>query len=96
MPTYNPNHLQYYSTRAQTLKIFRDKEKKPCTCPYNIWTGNENKLTCLNCLRWRNLEEEIRKKYFWTDLKHLKYWKVRRQGMYKELKIVPVYPVFTH
>ena len=92
MPHFNPNHKQYYSTRAETLKIFRDEEKKPCTCHYEIWAGNENKRTCLNCLQRRNLKSELEKKCFWTDLKHLKYWKVRRQGMYKELKIAPVYP----
>ena len=92
MPHFNPNHKQYYSTRAETLKIFRDEEKKPCTCHYEIWAGNENKRTCLNCLRRRNLKSELEKKCFWTDLKHLKYWKVRHQGMYKELKIAPVYP----
>ena len=56
-----------------------------------MWTGKENKLTCLNCIRKRNLKDELQKKGFWTDLKHLKYWKVRRQGQYKELKIAPVY-----
>ena len=92
MPTYQENQKQYFSTRAETLKKFREEQKKPCTCRYEVWAGNENKLTCLNCLRKRNLENELQKKCFWTDLKHLKYWKVRRQGQYKELKIAPVYP----
>ena len=92
MPMYNPNNKQYYSTRAETLKIFRDKEKKPCTCRYEIWAGKENKLTCINCLRPKNLKEELQKKAFWTDNKNLKYWKVRRQDQWKELKIAPVYP----
>ena len=92
MPTYNLNHKQYYSTRAETLRIFRDEEKKPCACRNEVWAGNENKVTCLNCIRKRNLKEELQKKGFWTVLKHLKYSKVRRQGQYKELKIAPVYP----
>ena len=93
MPMYNRNHKQYYySTRVETLKIFRDQKKKPCTCRYEIWVGKENKLTCLNCLLRRNLKEELQKNFFWTDHKNLKYWKVRRQGQWKELKIAPVYP----
>ena len=64
MPHFNPNHKQYYSTRAETLKIFRDEEKKPCTCHYEIWAGNENKRTCLNCLRRRNLKSELEKNVF--------------------------------
>ena len=92
MPHFNENHKQFYGTRGEVLKKFRDEEKMPCTCQYKIWAGNENKLTCLNCLRRRNLKDELIRKCFWADLKHLKYWKVRRQGQYKELKIAPVYP----
>ena len=91
MPIYNPNHKIYYSTRAETLKTFRDEEKKPCSCRYEIWAGNEHKLTCLNCIRRRDLKNELDRKGFWTGNKDLKYWKIRRQGQYKELKIAPVY-----
>ena len=64
MPTYNQNHKQYYSTRVETLRIFRDEEKKSCTCRTEVWAGNENKVTCLNCIRKRNLKEELQKKGF--------------------------------
>ena len=88
MPIYNEAHKNFYSTRAQTLKISRDKQKKKCECRVEVWAGTENKLTCLNCIRKRSLEDELKNKGFWTGNKHLKYWKVRRQGQYKELKIV--------
>ena len=87
MPIYNANHRLYYSTRAETLKIFPDEEKKPCSCRYEIWAGNENKITCLNCVRRSDLGEELKRKGFWSGNKHLKFWKVRRQGQYKQLKI---------
>ena len=64
MPSFNPNHKQYYSTGAETLKMFRDEEKNPCSCRTEIWAGNENKLTCLNCVRKRNLKEQLKKKVF--------------------------------
>ena len=51
MPTYQESQKQYYSTRAETLKKFPDEQKKPCTCREEVWAGNTNKLTCLNCLR---------------------------------------------
>ena len=73
MPICNPNHKQYYSTRAETLKTFRDEEKKTCTCRYEIWAGKENKLTCLNCVRRRDLKDELEGKGFWTGNKNLKY-----------------------
>ena len=92
MPTYQASQKKYYSTRSQTLKKFRKEQEKPCTCREEEWAGNTNKLTCLICLRKRNLESELQKKCFWTDHKDLKYWKIRRQGQYKELKIAPVYP----
>ena len=94
MPIYNPNHKPYHSTRAETLKTFREEEKKPCTCRYEIWAGNDNKITCLNCVRHSDLKEELERKGFWTDNKNLKYWKIRHQGQYKQLKIAPVYPAF--
>ena len=94
MPIYNEAHKNFYSTRAQTLKIFRDEEKKKCECRIEVWVGNENKLTCLNCIRKSRLQNELKNKGFWTGNKHLKYWKVRRQGQYKQLKIAPVYPQF--
>ena len=94
MPIYNPKHKPYYSTRAETLKIFREEEKTPCTCRYETWAGNENKITCLNCVRRSDLKEELERKGFWTDNKNLKYWKIRRQGQYKQLKIAPVYLAF--
>ena len=92
MPIYNLNHKNYYLTRAETLKTFRNEEKKPCTCRYEIWAGNEHKLACLNCIRRRDSKNELERKGFWTENKNLKYWKIRRQGQYKELKIAPVYP----
>ena len=92
MPTFNKNQKQYYSTRSEVLRKFRDEEKNPCHCRTEEWPGNLNKLTCLNCIRKRNLKSELERKRFLSDLKSLKYWKVRRQGQYKELKIAPVYP----
>ena len=94
MPIYNEQHKNFYTTRAQTLKIFCDEEKKNCTCRIEVWAGNENKLTCLNCIRESGLKIELERKGFWTGNKHLKYWKVRRHGQYKQLKIAPVYPQF--
>ena len=72
MPIYNEQHQNFYTTRAQTLKIFRDEEKKICTCRTEVWAGNENKLTCLNCIRKSDLNEELERKGFWTGSKHLK------------------------
>ena len=92
MPTFNKNQKQFYSTRSEVLKKFRDEEKQPCHCREEEWAGNVNKLTCYNCFRKRNLKSELERKGFWSDLKALKYWKVRRQGQYKELKIEPVFP----
>ena len=83
MPIYNASHRIYYSTRAETLKTFRAEEKKHCSCRYEIWAGNKNKITCLNCVRRSNLKEELERKGFWTGNKNLKYWKIRRQGQYK-------------
>ena len=59
MPIYNTNHKLYYSTRAETIKKFKTKKKKPCSCRYEIWAGNENKKTCLNCVRRSDLKEEL-------------------------------------
>ena len=92
MPTFNKNQKQFYSTCSEVLKKFRDEEKQPCHCREEEWAGNIKKLTCYNCLRKRNLKSKLERKGFWTDLKALKYWKVRGQGKYKELKIAPVYP----
>ena len=92
MPTFDKNQKKYYSTRAEVLQKFREEEKQSCSCYTEVWAGKENRITCINCIRKRNLSEELKKKGFWTDLKALKYWKIRRQGQYKELKIAPVYP----
>ena len=56
-----------------------------------VWTGVTNKRTCGNCNRKTNLSKELKCKEFFAENKFLKYWKVRRQGRYKELKIAPVY-----
>ena len=69
-------------------------KKKKCECRIEVWAGNENKLTCLNCIRKSGQQDELKNKGFWTGNKHLKYWKVCRQGQYKQLKIAPVYPQF--
>ena len=92
MPTCDKNQKKYYSTRAGILQKFREEEKQSCSCYTEVWAGKENRITCINCIRKRNLSEELKKKGLWTDLKALKYWKVRIQGQYKELKIAPVYP----
>ena len=75
MLIYNEQHKNFYTTRVQTP---RDEEKKIYTCRIEVWAGNENKLTCLNCIRKSDLKEELERKGFWTGNKHLKYWKVRR------------------
>ena len=54
--------------------------------------GNEDKLTCLNCIRRQDLKDELHRKGFWMRNKDLKYWKIRRQGQHKQLKIAPVDP----
>ena len=64
MPIYNELHKNFYTTRSQTLKIFCDEEQKNCTCRIEVWAGNENKLTCLNCIRKSNLKNELEKKRF--------------------------------
>ena len=51
MPTLNKNHKQFYSTRSEVLETFREEEKNPCFCRTETWAGNENKVTCLNCVR---------------------------------------------
>ena len=92
MPTYDEKQKHLYSTRKQVLDKFRKERKKKCFCRTEEWAGNFNKITCLNCVRKVDLENELKNKGFWTDLKDLKYWKIRRQGQYKKLKIAPVYP----
>ena len=92
MPTYDEKQKNFYSTRKQVLDKFREEQKKKCFCRTEEWAGNFNKITCLNCVRKVDLEKELKNKGFWTDLKDLKYWKIRRQGQYKKLKIAPVYP----
>ena len=92
MPTYKEDQKQFYSTRSEVLKKFREEQEKKCHCYIDEWEGNENQITCLNCIRKVNLKKELDKKCFWSDLKHLKYWKVHRQGQYKVLKISPVCP----
>ena len=83
MPTYNEAHKPFYKTRDEVIKIFRNVEKQKCQCQSFTWAGNLNKATCLNCIRKKDLAEELKNKEFWTGLKHLKYWKVRRKGQYK-------------
>ena len=80
MPTFKKEQKEFYSTRREVLQIFRDEEKKPCFCKEKERANNLYKKTCLNCIRKRNLKAELEKKCFWSDLKALKYWKVRRQG----------------
>ena len=92
MPTYDEKRKNFYSTRKQVLDKFREEQKKKCFCRTEEWAGNFNKITCLNCIKKVDLEKELKNKGFWTDLKDLKYWKIRRQGQYKKLKIAPVYP----
>ena len=92
MPTYDEKQKNFYSTRKQVLDKFREEQKKKCFCRTEEWAGNFNKITCLNCVRKVDLEKELKNKGFWTDLKDLKYWKIRRKGQYKKLKIAPVYP----
>ena len=50
MPICNPNHKIYYSTRAETLKTFRDEEKKTCSCRYEIWGATKINLPALIAL----------------------------------------------
>ena len=71
MPIYNEQHKNFYTTRAQTLKIFRDEEKKIWTCRIEVWARNENKLMCLNCITKSDLKEELERKGFWMENKHL-------------------------
>ena len=92
MPTYDEKQKNYYSTRKQVLDKFREEQKKKCFCRTEEYAGNFNKITCLNCVRKENLQDELKNKGFWTEFKDLKYWKIRRQGHYKKLKIAPVYP----
>ena len=54
----------FYTTKSQTFKIFRDEEKKNCTFRIEVWAGNQNKLTCLNCIRKSDLKNELEKKRF--------------------------------
>ena len=92
MPIFNKDQIKYYKKRDGILKIFRTEEKKKCYCSVEIWAGVANKRTCLNCNRKTNLSKELKCKEFFGDNKFVQYWKVRRQGRYKELKIAPVYP----
>ena len=92
MPTFNKNQIRYYTKRDDVLKIFRAEEKKKCYCSVEVWAGVANKRTCLNCNRKTNLSKELKCKEFFDNNKFVQYWKVRRQGRYKELKIAPVYP----
>ena len=92
MPVYQKEHKQFYKTRSEVLKKFREEEKQKCYCRVETWAENEQKLTCYNCTRKEGLADELKKKGFWGGLKDLKYWKVRRQGRYKQLEIAPVYP----
>ena len=91
MPTFNKNQKEFYSTRREVLKKFRDEEKQPCFFREEEWAKQLYKKTSIYCIRKQNLKSELERKCFWTDLKALKFWKVRRQGQYKELTIAPVY-----
>ena len=92
MPTYDEKHKKYYSTRKEVLDKFRNEQIQKCFCRMEEWAGKLNKVTCLNCIRKEDLQDELKDKGFWTEFKGLKYWKIRRQGQYKKLKIAPVYP----
>ena len=92
MPIFNLKQVKYYKTRKEVLQIFRAEENKKCYCTMEVWAGVTNKRTCGNCDRKTNLSNELSCKEFFAANKHLKYWKVRRRGRYKELKIAPVYP----
>ena len=91
MPIFNLKQVKYYKTRKEVLQIFRTEENKKCYCSVEVWAGVSNKKTCGNCDRKRNLSKELDCKEFFSSNKNLKYWKIRRQGRYKELKLAPVY-----
>ena len=92
MLTCDEKQKNYYSTRKQVLDKFCEEQKKKCFCRTEEYAGNFNKITCLNCVRKENLQDELKNKGFWTEFKDLKYWKIRRQEQHKKLKIAPVYP----
>ena len=91
MPIFDKNQVKFYKTRQQVLQIFRAEERKKCFCSTETWAGSTNKLTCINCIRKENLSKEMDRKEFFKSNKNIKYWKVRRQGRYKELKMAAVY-----
>ena len=80
MPTFQKSQKEFYSIRREVLKKFRDEEKQPCFCKEE-WAKQLYKETCLNGICKQNLKSELEKKCFWTDLKALKYWKVRRRAV---------------
>ena len=64
MSIYQENQKRYYSTRSETLKVFRDEQKQKCNCKEEVWGGKKNKLTCLNSIRKEGLESELKNKGF--------------------------------
>ena len=90
MPIYDEKQKKYYKTRKEILQIFRAEERKKCYCSVEVRAGAINKRTCGNCDRKRNLSKELDCKEFFSSNKNVQYWKIRRQGRYKELKLAAV------
>ena len=90
MPIYDEKQKKYYKTRKEVLQIFRQEERKKCECSVEVWAGVLNKRHCLNCERKKNLLKELECKEFFKSNKNVQYWKIRRQGRYKELKLAAV------
>ena len=90
MPIYDEKQKKYYKTRKEVLQIFRAEEKKKCYCSVEVWAGVANKRTCGNCDRKATLSKELDCKEFFKENKNVQYWKIRRQGRYKELKLAAV------
>ena len=63
MLTYKEDQKQFYSTRSEVLKKFREEQEKKCYCYIDEWAGNENQIICLNCIRKVNLKSELDKQY---------------------------------
>ena len=61
MPTYTKTQKQFYSTRSEVLKKFRNEEKQPCFCKEEEWSKKLYVTTCINCIRKKNLTEELKK-----------------------------------
>ena len=58
MPTFDEKQKKCYSTRTEVLEKFRDEQKQKYSCRIDVWAGNHNQITCLNCVRKQGLEEE--------------------------------------